>query len=212
MSRSVKKDYDHVLALSAVEILRSIYIFTPGSSMKRGETELSRLWKCVSLQCKTNFGFEEVLKQYSFQMPTGCIISMGWWWCKHPSECIGFKIMFGMAHWHGAASTSSANILQYHLGRHELPTAAMQDGQSQLPEATLASQSQGFPQWDRLCYLWSCQGFLRTPLIRERLLCSQLWACHHGSSSRRLAVMLQDILDLPVHTLYCRQHISLSNI
>lgn len=144
MSRSVKKDYDHVLAYQQLKFLGQ-YIFL----------HLALLWKEGRLSCQDSGNVSAytarltlVLKKswnYSFQMPTGCIISMGWWWCKHPSECIGFKIMFGMAHWHGAASTSSASISQYHLGRHELPTAAMQDGQSQLPEATLASQSQGFP-------------------------------------------------------------------
>lgn len=56
--------------------------------------------------------------------------------------------MFGMAHWHGAASTRSASILQYHLGNMSCP---QQDRQSQLPEAALASQSQGFPLSETDC-------------------------------------------------------------
>lgn len=187
MSRSAKKDYDHVLAYQQLKFLGQ-YIFL----------HLALLWKEGRLSCQDsgnvsayNARLTLVLKKSWNSIHSKCPLAASWaGGVQAPSECIGFKIMFGMAHWHGAASTSSASILQYHLGRHELPTAAMQDGQSQLPEATLASQSQGFPQWDRLCYLWSCQGFLRAPLIRERLLCPQLWACHHGSSSRRLAMML----------------------
>lgn len=134
-------------------------------------------------------------------------------WCKHPSECIGLKITFWMAHGHGAASTQH-QLSQYFaisLRRHELPTAALQDGQSQLPEAALAASSQGFPpQWDRLLTL-ELPGLSQGPLSSGKGSFAQLWACHYGSSSWRLAMVLQGVLDLPAHTLYCRQHSPVSS-
>lgn len=137
--------------------------------------------RTASLQCKT-FCFEEVLKeaaQYSFPTPTDCTAS--------PCQCGRsvlvstqfsrpcFKWLIG----HGAASTQEHQLSQCFAkspGRHELLTAAMQGGESQLPpEAALvtllseANSALGVMHWGSksVCVTSSCQGSLRAHSHQE---------------------------------------------
>lgn len=75
-----------------------------------------------------------------------------------------------MAHGHGAASTQH-QLSQYFaisLRRHELPTAALQDGKASFlrelwpptVKVSLLSETDG--------YLWSCQGSLRDPSLQGK--------------------------------------------
>lgn len=101
------------------------------------------------------------------------------------------RLSFKWLVWRGAANTQLSWCFAESLGSYELPTAATQVGQRQLPlEVPWASQAEVSPsQWDRLCtggyasvghtvYIVTCRvcrGFLRAHWAgirtKERLLC-----------------------------------------
>lgn len=73
MSRSVR-ELRSCLAVGSWKFLDR-YIFIHGSSLTRRDSR--RLWKCVSLWHKTDFGSEEVLSQLN-SIPSGRTLSVRW--------------------------------------------------------------------------------------------------------------------------------------